>query len=134
MGLFGGGNSSSSSTTQNVTDTQDNRIQAAVDSSNINNSRGVINGSVNMLDAGAVGKSFDFATLVADGAAKTAAASVNEAQGIAVSAMDAVKGAYSDSNASLADAYKTSKAGEQKIMVAGALVICAIVAIKVMGK
>lgn len=132
MGLFGGGNSSSSSTS--ITDTQDNRIQAAQNSSNLNNSRGVINGDVNMLDGGAIGKSFDFATKIADGAANTMAASAGAQGAVMLSAMGAVQQAYQDQGASLADAYKTSKAGEQKVLVAGALLIGAIVAIKILGK
>lgn len=132
MGLFGGGNSSSS--TSNTQITQDNRIAAAQDSTNLANSGGTINGSVNLLDGGAITKSFDFANAIAEGAANTAAASIGANQATMTTAMQAVQSAYANENASLSDAYTNAKAGEQKIMVAGALLIGAIVAIKVFGK
>ena len=74
MGLFGGGNSSA--TTTNTQETQDNRIASAENSSNLQNSRGVINGDVNMLDGGAVNSAFNFAQAIADGAAKEHVASI----------------------------------------------------------
>lgn len=132
MGLFGGGNSSSS--TSNLQETQDNRIAAAQNSSNLQNSRGIINGDVNMLDGGAIGSAFDFANHIAAGAANEAAASLGANQATMQTAMEAVQTAYAGANQNLSDAYQTAKAGDQKIMAMGALVVLAIVAVKVMGK
>jgi hypothetical protein len=131
-----GGDSNSQANQTQTTDTQDNRIAAATDSNNLNNSRGVIGGNViiNKTDNGAVTASFDFANKIAAGAANTMAASTASAQATVMSSLDAVKSAYADNTATLADAYKTSKAGEQKIMVAGALLIGAVVAIRALGK
>ncbi|MGZ4837646.1 MAG: hypothetical protein ACXVZR_03790 [Terriglobales bacterium] len=132
MGLFGGGNSSSS--TSNIQETQDNRIAAAQNSSNLQNSRGVINGDVNMLDGGAINSAFDFAQKISDGAANEMAASLGANQDTMMTAMDAVRKAYAGANDNLAEAYQTAKAGDQKIMAMGALVVLAIVAVKVLGK
>lgn len=136
MPLYFDTNSSSSADQTQVTDTQDNRIAAAQDSVNLNNSRGVIGGNVNITktDNGAVTASFDFAKSIAAGAASTMAASSGQMQELTLSAMDAVKGAYANNDATLADAYKTSKAGEQKVMVFGALLIGGIVALRALGK
>ena len=132
MGLFGGGNSSA--TTTNTQETQDNRIASAENSSNLQNSRGVINGDVNMLDGGAINSAFDFANRVAQGAADETVASIGANQATIKTAMEAVQTAYQGENASLADAYRTAKAGEQKIMATAAIVILGIVAVKVLGK
>lgn len=132
MGLFGGGNSSSSTT--NLQETQDNRIAAAQNSSNLQNSRGIIGGDVNMLDGGAINSAFDFAQKISDGAANEMAASLGASQDTMMTAMDAVRKAYAGANENLSEAYQTAKAGDQKIMAMGALVVLAIVAVKVMGK
>lgn len=132
MGLFGGGNSSSS--TQNVQDTQDNRIAAAQNSNNIQNSRGVINGDVNMLDGGAINSAFKFASDVAQGAADETVASLGANQATIKTAMQAVQTAYQGANDNLAEAYQTAKAGDQKIMAVAAVVILGIVAVKAFGK
>jgi len=95
--------------------------------------------------SGTVGKAFDFARLLETGAADERAASAAQGTKLALTAMDSVKAAYADSSSSIKDAYKdtsdtlaaayvTSKAGEQKVMVAVGLVVVGIVAIKVMGK
>jgi len=94
---------------------------------------------------GTVSKAFDFARLLETGAADERAASAAQGTKLALTAMDSVKSAYADSTSSIKDAYKdtsdtlaaayvTSKAGEQKVMVAVGLVVVGIVAIKVMGK
>lgn len=132
MGLFGGGNSSSS--TSNTQETQDNRISSAENSSNLQNSRGVINGDVNMLDGGAVNSAFNFAQTIADGAAKEHVASIGANQETMLTAMQAVRTAYQGANDNLADAYQTAKAGDQKIMATAAIIILGIVAVKVLGK
>lgn len=162
MPLYFGGDSSSQANQTQTSDTQDNRISAAADSANLNNSRGTIggnvtnnvttistdNGAVNKsLDfaSGTVSKSFDFAQAIAKGAADAQAASAGQIQATALSAMQAVQksyqnesstlaNAYQNESSTMADAYKTSKAGEQKVMVAGALLIGGIVALKALGK
>lgn len=129
MGLFGGGNSSSSTTneTQNI----DQKIQTAAGSTGVSASG---NSVVTLTDAGAVGKAFDFAKGIASGAANEAAASGAQVSSIAASAMQSVQAAYQGESGTIAAAYQTAKAGEQKIMVVAALSVLAIVAIKVMGK
>jgi hypothetical protein len=138
MPLHLGGDSSSSANQTQTTETQDNRIASAVGSANINNSRGTITGGVSLTtistDQGTVSKAFDFANKVTAGAANEAAASMGAVQATATSAVDSVAAAYKDSNKTIADAYQTSKAGEQKILVAGALALLAIVGIKSFGK
>jgi uncharacterized beta-barrel protein YwiB (DUF1934 family) len=129
MGLFGGGNSSSS--TSNETQNIDQKIQTAAGSTGVSASG---NSVVTMLDGGAVGKAFDFAANIAQGAAQEATASSASIQSMATSAMQSVQSAYKDTTGTVAAAYETAKAGEQKIMVAVAMSILAIVAIKVMGK
>lgn len=97
------------------------------------------------LIGGTVGKAFDFASALESGAADERAASGALVSKLAISAMDSVKSAYSGSQSSVASAYKdtadtlaaayeTSKAGEQKVMVAVGLAVLGIVAIKVMGR
>lgn len=97
------------------------------------------------LIGGTVGKAFDFAKVLESGAADERAASGALVGKLAMSAMDSVKSAYATSESSVSNAYKdtadtlaaayqTSKAGEQKVMVAVGLVVVGIVAIKVMGK
>ena len=132
MGLFGGGNSSA--TTTNTQETQDNRIASAENSSNLQNSRGVINGDVNMLDGGAVNSAFNFAENIAAGAAHTQAASLGANTAAIQTAMQAVQTAYRGANDNLAEAYQTAKAGDQKIMATAAIIILGIVAVKVLGK
>lgn len=126
---------SDSSQTQ-IQETQDNRISGGNGSVNLVTSRSSVGGNVNIstTDFGAVSKSFDFAQAIATGAANTAAASANQVTAIAKDAMASVKDAYGDSNESLAAAYETAKAGEQKVMVAVGLAIVGVVAIKAMNK
>lgn len=92
-----------------------------------------------------VSQSFDFAKMITAGAANENAASGARSNAIAKSAMDSVKEAYTTSGQqvskanekvtdTLAAAYETAKAGEQKIMVAAGLAIVALVAIKSFGK
>jgi hypothetical protein len=136
MPLYIGGGSDSSANQTTTTETQDNRIAAAPDSTSINNSRGNIQAgnNINLTDDGAVGRSFDFAQSIAEGAANMQAASAGQMATTVTNALGAVQAAYQDESKKISDAYETSKAGEQKILVAGALLIAGIVAIKSFGK
>ena len=111
---------SSTSSTQNYTSTtQDNRIVAAEGALTFSQSDGnsiyssdddVTNYSsidnsvntVNSLDAGAIGKAFDFAEAVSKGAADSSVASVGAMYGFGVDALGAVKDAYANSAAASA--------------------------------
>ncbi|MFC4932951.1 hypothetical protein [Massilia sp. GCM10023247] len=155
---------SSASTQANQTqtnNTEDNRIGVAeAGSINFSGSNGnsVTDQSTTInqtIDAGAVGRSFDFAEAVTKGSASLAAASVGEMGDLSRDALGAVKDAYADSgelvqktslasinaitsanskvNDVLADAYRTSKAGEQKMLAFGVVAIVGLAAAKVMG-
>jgi hypothetical protein len=80
-----------------------------------------------------VSKAFDFSKAITAGAANEVAASATRADQLVTNAMGSVKDAYSDMSSTLADAYTNAKAGEQKVMVAAALAILGLVAIK-MGR
>lgn len=120
-----------SSQTQ-LQESQDNRISGGAGSVNLVTSRSSVGGDVNVTttDFGTVSKSFDFATTIAQGAANAAAASSGQVSAIAKDALSSVKNAYGDYSDKLGAAYETSKAGEQKIMVAAALAVVALVAIR----
>lgn len=128
--------SSSDASQTQTTDTQDNRISSAVGSVNLNTSRSSIGGDVTITttDQGTVSKAFEFANSIAVGAANTASASGARDMAITQSAMQAVKSAYQDNSDTLAAAYTTAKAGEQKVMVGVGLIIVGIVALKALGK
>jgi hypothetical protein len=79
-----------------------------------------------------VQQAFDLTKMITQGAANQVAASATQTNQMVNSALGAVKDAYSTEASTLADAYTNAKAGEQKIMAAGALAILAIVAIKVL--
>lgn len=81
-----------------------------------------------------VSKAFAFTQKITEGAAHDVAAAGSRADAMATDAMKAVQQAYAGTSATLADAYTTAKAGEQKVMVAAALAILGMVAIKMMGK
>jgi len=127
--------STSSSDQTQIQESQDNRISAAEGSVNLVMSRSNVGGSVNLTttDHKTVGKAFDFAALMAKGAADESAASGAAVQQMAMSAMDSVVGAYAGANNNLADAWQDAKAGEQKIMVVAGLGVLALVAIKIIG-
>jgi hypothetical protein len=168
--------SSSASTQANQTQnntTKDNRIVGEAGSVNFadSNRNTIVSTDQsttinNTLDAGAVGKSFDFAEAVSKGAASLSVASVGAMQDFGVDALSAVKDAYGkagaqvadtakmsisaitsaneNTNAQVADAYKgvtgaladawqTSKAGEQKMLAFGVVALVALGAVKVMG-
>jgi len=145
-----------------TSNTEDNRIVGEAGSVNFAGSNGnslstVDNSTTvyNTLDAGAVGKSFDFAETVTKGAASLAAASVGNMADLSRDALGAVKDAYAESgemvtdsskmaisaitsanakvNDVLADAYRTSKAGEQKMLAFGVVAIVGLAAAKVLG-
>lgn len=128
MGLF---SSRSSSTTSSENNNYDQKVQVAEGATGISTSG---NSSVTLTDQGAVGKAFDFAAMLATNAASEAAASSASNNQIAQSAMQSVQAAYKDTDAKLAAAYEGAKTGEQKIMVAAALAVVAVVAIKIIGK
>lgn len=86
--------------------------------------------TVTAIDAGAVGKSFDFAAQVSDKAADLAAASIGAVQASSTSAINAVKDAYGDAEGQLAQAWADSKAGEQKMLAFGMLAVVGLVAAK----
>lgn len=128
--------SASDSSQTQVNESQDNRITGGTGSVNLVTSRSSVGGNVNIstTDFNSVGRSFDFAEAIAKGAANAAAASAGQVQAIATDAMKSVQAAYGDSSETLADAYKTSKAGEQKVMVAVGMAIVGVVALKALGK
>lgn len=124
--------SSSDSSQTQTQESQDNRITGGEGSINLSTSRSSIGGSVNITstDFGTVSKAFDFATLIAKGAADASAASGAQVTETAKSAIESVKAAYGDVGDKLDKAYENSKAGEQRVMVAAALGVIALVAIK----
>jgi hypothetical protein len=115
---------------------QDNRVTAGAGAATLVMSRANVGGDVNVTstDFGSVSKAFDFASGIAKGAADEATASGAQVQQMATSAMQSVQAAYKDTSGTVAAAYETAKAGEQKIMVMAALAVVGIVAVKVMGK
>lgn len=115
--------SSKSSTTssQNYSSTtQDNRVVAdagalvfsQADGNTINSTSNDNSSTIyNTLDAGAVGASYDFAEMIAKGAASQGAATVGAMQEFGIDALTAVKGAYKDSSAATSAAYKDAMGG-----------------------
>lgn len=129
-------NSQSDSSQTQLQESQDNRVTAGAGAATLVMSRANVGGDVNVTstDYGSVSKAFDFAKDLAAGAANESAASEASVSKMATSALQSVQSAYQDSTGAIAAAYETSKAGEQKVMVVAALVVVAIVAVKVMGK
>ena len=129
-------NSSSDSSQSQTQESQDNRITAGEGAVALVASRSSVGGDVNLTstDFGTVNKAFDFANAIAKGAASEAAASSASVTQMATSAVQSVKAAYENSNNTLAAAYETSKAGEQKIMVAVGIAAVVMVALKTVGK
>lgn len=125
-------NSEADSSQTQLQESQDNRISGGAGSVNLVTSRSSVGGDVNVTttDFGTVEKSFNFAAAIAQGAANSAAASSGQVATIAKDALTSVKNAYGDYSDKLGAAYETSKAGEQKIMVAAALAVVALVAIR----
>jgi len=123
--------SSSDASQTSTSEAADNRIAAAQDSVNLVMNRATGNSiSVTTTDMGTVSKAFDFATQLAKNAASSQAATTDAIQKASTSALSAVQQAYSDFSSKLDDAYVTSKAGEQKVMVAVGVVAVALIAIK----
>lgn len=131
MGLFSSKSSSSSSQTSNQ---YDMRIAAAAGSKNISSSAStvvspdegavavggaLVNSSVSILDSGAIERAFSFAD-------KISREAMDSASMANLSAVDAVQ----EASGQLAKAWETAKAGEQKILVAGGLIIVGLVAIQ----
>ncbi|WP_454774889.1 hypothetical protein [Janthinobacterium tructae] len=134
--MSGDSDSKSDSSQTQTQESQDNRITGGTGSVNLSTSRSSVGGDINIstTDFGSVDRSFTFAEQIAKGAANAAAASAASVQAMATDAMSSVKAAYGDSSDTLADAYKTAKAGEQKVMVAVGMAIVGVVAIKALGK
>lgn len=111
---------SSTSSTQNYTSTtQDNRIAAEAGAVTFSQADGnTINSTTNdnsrtttvynALDAGAVGKSFDFAEAISRDAADVSAASVGAVADFSLDALSAVKDSYGDAAASIQSAWKNA--------------------------
>jgi len=129
-------NSQSDSSQTQLQESQDNRVTAGAGAATLVMSRANVGGDVNVTstDYGSVSKAFDFAKDLAHGAADESAASQASVSQFATSAMQSVQAAYKDTSGTLAAAYETAKAGEQKVMVVAALGVLAVVAVKVMGK
>ena len=137
---FGGGSSSDSSQ-KSSTETTDNSIVGAPDSSNasLSHSDGNV---INITDNGAVNDSFQAIQQVTSGAttlmsqalgtvSENSTAAVNAVNQSEANALNAVNAANTSALSAVSDAYSTAKAGEQKVLVAAALAILGIVAIKV---
>lgn len=118
---FGGSSKSDNSQTTS-TETQDNSVIGGNGSTNVSISRSD-NVSLMLTDHGAVEKSF----AAAAEATKGALASANYA-------LQTVKESEAGARSQLADAYKTAKAGEQKILVGAVVGLVALVAVKAVGK
>lgn len=126
-------NSSPQANQTQTTTTKDNRIAAAENSINLVESSGN-SVTVNALDGGAVGRSFDFAEAVSQGAATLAAASVQNMQESTRTALSAVQDAYQDENDKLSQAWADAKAGEQKLLSYGVMAAVAVVAVSALGR
>jgi hypothetical protein len=128
-----GGKSTSSQ--DQTTEQQDNRIAAAENSVNLVASRSNM-GDVTVVstDHNTVAKSFDFAREISKNAANTSTAAMTAVQTTARDAFDEVAAAYGDVADKIAGAYTEAKAGEQKILVGGALLIGSIVALAALKK
>lgn len=126
MGLF---SSKSTSSTSQTSNNYDQKVQTGAGGTGVSASGGAVV-NVTSIDHGTVGRAFDFAEMMAAGAASQSAASADSLQKVSQSAMQQVQAAYGG----LADAYETAKAGEQKIIVVVGLVLLAMVAAKQMGK
>jgi len=114
----GGGNSSSSASTTNI----DQRVVGGDGSTNISLQSG---NTVTLTDGGSVQASFGFARDALKGAFDFATGSATKSQQVLASALEGV----AKSSENVADAYKTSKAGEQKVLVAVGVLIAGVVGI-----
>lgn len=130
MGLF---SSKSTSTTEQTSNNYDMKNQVAAGGVGVS-ATGGSSVSVSTTDFGTVGKAFDFAAMLAKGAANEAAASGSRNNAIAQSAMDSVQSAYKNTASEVAAAWETSKAGEQKILAFAGLALVAIVAFNAVRK
>lgn len=122
---------SSSDSTSNANQTStteqfDMRVAGGANSSNVS----AQNSSVTITDLNAVEKAFSYSqatALQSFGFAKSSLAGTLELANESLTVAE-------HSQSMLADAYKTAKAGEQKIMVAGALLIGGIVAVQALKR
>lgn len=130
MGLF---SSKSSSSTSNTAENYDMKNQVAAGGVGVSATGGA---SVNVTttDFRTVERAFDFAQMLEKGAANEAAASASNNTAIMQSALQSVQNAYAGSTDKISDAFETAKAGEQKVLVAVALALVAIVAFNAVRK
>lgn len=98
-----GGSSSSSSTANTTTQNYDLRVAGGNNSTNVSAS----NSTVTLTDRGAVASAFGFSR----------------------DAFNSAVGGFAKSVEQIQEAYSTAKAGEQKVLVAGGLIIMGIVAV-----
>ena len=130
MGLWSSKSNSSTTNTAENYDMKNQVESGGVGVSAANNS----NVNVTTTDFRSVEKAFDFAAMLARGAADESAASGQRNTAVVNSALQSVKNAYAGSTDAIKDAFETAKTGEQKIMVAAALALVAIVAFNAVRK
>ena len=130
MPLYFGGGSSSSADQSTSTETTDNSTVAAPNSTSasLNHSSG---NTINITDNGAVGMAFDAVKQISQGAFTANSQALSTVTENSSAAIQQVAAADHNALAAVSDAYSTAKAGEQKVLVAAALAILGIVAIKV---
>lgn len=126
-----GGDSSADNSQTVKNETQDNRIAAAANSTNLSLNRATVgNVSITTTDHGAVDGAFKLVGDMAAGSINANTHALDAVAGAWQSSSEAVAKAYANDSATMADAYKTAKAGEQKILVGVVVGIVALVAIK----
>lgn len=131
-----GGDSSADNSQTVKNDTQDNRIAAAANSTNLSMSRATVGNvaiSTTTTDHGAVDGAFKLVGDMAKGSINANTHALDAVAGAWQSSSEAVAKAYANDSATMADAYKTAKAGEQKILVGAVVGLVALVAIKIGG-
>lgn len=117
--------SQSDSSQSSVTTQSDMRIVGGDGSINLSSQNSSVGVTVTTTDAGTVNQAFGFARDALKQAIDFSVGSATRNTQVLEHALEGVK----DSEAQVADAYTTAKAGEQKILVAGALVIVGLVAV-----
>jgi hypothetical protein len=116
-----GSSSSSSSSSNQQTYNTDKRIAGGPGSVNVSGD----SSTVTVTDAGAVGLAFGFARDAARDAYDYAAGSATQSTRVLTSALEGVEKSVDDIKA----AYSEAKAGDQKVLVAGGLIVAGIVAV-----
>lgn len=131
--LYFGGGSSSDNSQKSTTETQDNSIVAAPDSTSLSLNRSSVN-DINIMttDHGAVDGAFSFAKQVSANSTTLVQHALGSVQESEATALQAVQDTNKKALATVADAYTTAKAGEQKILVGAVVGLLGMVAIKVL--